>query len=118
MRKFIEVAAVASLVVLSAPASDALAAPRCHGRSHQHCDYYVAPGRRPLLIERRSFLDPGTKVPVGTYQNYVNTPAYVWGDPVATYQRSWYMDENLHQAFDPQPERRAFDHFGPFGPFD
>jgi len=25
------------------------------------------------------------------------------GDPVSTYQRSRYMDENLHQAFDPQP---------------
>jgi len=118
MRKFTEVAAVASLVVLSAPAADALAAPRCNTRGHHHCAYYVSAARRPLLIERRSFLDPGTNVPVGTYQHYVNMPAYEWGTPVLTYQRSWYMDENLHQALDPQPERRAFDLFGPFGPFD
>ena len=31
-------------------------------------------------------------------------PAYEWGDPLSTYQRGEYMDEILHEAFDPQPQ--------------
>ena len=86
--------------------TDAVAKPRHahHGAVYAHHGAAYAHSRPPLLVERRSFLDPGTQVPVGSTNRYVSQPAYVWGDPVSTYQRSWYMDENLHQAFDPQPQ--------------
>jgi hypothetical protein len=115
MRKITEIAAALSLFVLAAtPVSEALAAPRHHARVHRaQCRLCVAHVGRPLYVERRSFLDPGTQVPVGRYQYYEYMPAYVWGDPVSTYQRSWYMDENLHQAFDPQPTHPIWGLFGP-----
>lgn len=114
MRKIIEIAAALSLFALSAPASEAVAAPRYGARPrHAHCRLCVPHVGHPLFVERRSFLDPGTEVPVGKGRYYVFMPAYQWGDPVNTYQRSWYMDENLHQAFDPQPARPFWGLFGP-----
>lgn len=82
--------------------SDAALAKSCPARHHARgaCVVY---GRAPLVVERRSFLDPGTQVPVGTGQWYAKMPAYVWGDPVTTYQSGRYMDSVLHEAFDPQP---------------
>lgn len=112
MRKIIEIAAALCLLGLSGLFNEALAAPR---HSRPDCRNCAARASRPLFLERRSFLDPGTQVPVGKGEYYVFMPPYRWGDPVNTYQRSWYMDENLHQAFDPQP-RRPF--WGLFGPTD
>ncbi|HMK89619.1 MAG TPA: hypothetical protein VK446_08300 [Methylocystis sp.] len=112
MRKIVQLAAALSLIILSSPPA-ADASSRHHAqRSHAHARQQVVDARRPLNIERRSFLDPGTQVPVGYGRQYVDMPAYVWGDPVATYHRSWFMDENLHQAFDPQPRRFSSDFFG------
>jgi len=113
MRKLIEFWAAVAVVVLAAQAGEAAAATHRHARRH-YVEVYATHFRRPLPVERRSFLDPGTKVPVGYGLHYVYMPAYEWGDPVSTYQRSWFMDENLHQAFDPQPVGR-FLNFGPFG---
>lgn len=103
MRNFSKVGVAISCLVGLTLSSAAMAKPH-HYRHHYRGEVYAVDGRRPLLVERRSFLDPGPVVPVGTYTQYVYQPAYVWGDPVSTYQRSRYMDENLHQAFDPQPQ--------------
>ncbi len=104
MRKVsITPAALGCLLAVSLLAAPALAKTH-HYRHHNPAEATVAEGRRPLVVERRSFLDPGPVVPVGTYTRYVSVPAYQWGDPVSTYHRSWFMDENLHQAFDPQPQ--------------
>jgi len=54
-------------------------------------------GRGPIDVERRSFLDPGTKVPVGSTNRYVLHQTYFNQDPIQTSQRSWYMQETLPQ---------------------
>ncbi|QGM96370.1 hypothetical protein [Methylocystis parvus] len=46
-------------------------------------------------VERRSWLDPGTKVPVGSTNRYMLQQTYYNQDPVASNQRSWYMQETL-----------------------
>jgi hypothetical protein len=51
----------------------------------------------PLEVTRRSFLDPGTKVPVGSTQNYMVYQTYYHQDPITANQRSWYMNETLPQ---------------------
>jgi hypothetical protein len=88
----------------STDAAAAKARQHHHGAAYARHDALYARARPPLIVERRSFLDPGTQVPVGSTNRYATQPAYLWGDPVSTYQRSRYMDENLHQAFDPQPQ--------------
>jgi hypothetical protein len=104
MRKISIISASLGCLLATALCGGAASAKTYHHRHYSHGAVYAAEGRRPLVVERRSFLDPGPVVPVGTYTRYVYTPAYQWGDPPSTYQRSWYMDENLHQAFDPQPQ--------------
>ncbi len=104
MRKTVTITTALSLLALLAAAGDATAQPR----RHRHVRYiyevvHVVPAHQALPIERRSFLDPGVQKPVGSENYYAWMPAYEWGDARATYQRSWYMDENLHQAFDPRP---------------
>jgi hypothetical protein len=114
MRKSFKFATALGLLALTAPMDEAAAAPHRHLRlRYAHCRPCVPYASHPLYIERRSFLDPGTQVPVGHGRFYEYMPAYVWGDPVNTYQRSWYMDENLHQALDPQPGRPIWGLFGP-----
>lgn len=53
--------------------------------------------RGPIEIERRSFLDPGTKVPVGSTNRYMVQQTYFNQDPIQANQRSWYMNETLPQ---------------------
>ncbi len=102
MRNFSKVGVAIGCLIGLTLSGAAMAKPHRYWR-HYRGEVYVVDGRRPLVVERRSFLDPGPIVPVGTYSQYVYQPTYVWGDPVSTYQRSRYMDENLHQAFDPRP---------------
>jgi len=99
MRTLLKYTVALSCLVGLASTDAAMAKPH-----HRHHGAVYAQGRHPLVVERRSFLDPGTQVPVGSTNRYARQPAYLWGDPVSTYQRSWFMDENLHQAFDPQPQ--------------
>jgi hypothetical protein len=54
-------------------------------------------GRGPIDVERRSWLDPGTKVPVGSTNRYVLQQTFYNRDPVEANQRSWYMQETLPQ---------------------
>jgi hypothetical protein len=55
-----------SLAVLGASLASAEASPR---RAHHPV---VAPSE-PIIIQKRSYLDPGNVVPVGTENNYVTT---------------------------------------------
>jgi hypothetical protein len=103
MRTLLKYTVALSCLVGLASIDAAMAKPR-----HHHRDSAYAQSRRPLVVQRRSFVDSGTQVPVGSTNRYATQPAYLWGDPVSTYQRSWFMDENLHQALDPQPERPLF----------
>ncbi|MFO1101626.1 MAG: hypothetical protein U1E20_01835 [Methylocystis sp.] len=54
-------------------------------------------GRGPIDIQRRSWLDPGTQVPVGSTNRYMVQQTYLNHDPIERAQRSWYMQETLPQ---------------------
>ena len=97
MRKEIRISAgLACLVALAAPL-DALAKPR--GSAHA-----------PIDVERRSFLDPGTKVIVGSTNRYMTQQTFSSQDPVYANQRSWYMGETL--------PRRWYNDWAPGIPFE
>ena len=99
MRTLLKYTVALSCLAGLASIDAAVAKPR-----HPHRGAVYAHSRPPLVVERRSFLDPGTQVPVGSTNRYARAPAYEWGDPLSTYQRDAYMDGILHEAFDPQPQ--------------
>lgn len=97
-------AGLACLVVLVASA-DALAKPR-----HRHSGYAISQyngpeGRGPINIQRRSFLDPGPVVPVGSTNRYMVEQTYYRQDTLQAHQRSTYGGELLprrgEQPWDP-----------------
>ena len=51
--------------------------------------------RPPLTVNKRSFLDPGPVVPVGTMQNYVTLNTIYNRTPDQVAQRSKYGNETL-----------------------
>jgi hypothetical protein len=95
--KSLVTAGVACILVLGA-AQSAYAAPRAH---HD---------RKPIEVERRSFLDPGTKVVVGSTNRYMVQQTFSNQDPVYANQRSWYMGETL--------PRRWYNQWAPGIPFE
>lgn len=99
MRNFAKLAL--GLVCLGAlmGTSDAFARARHHRNAHGYASeaYYERP---PLVIQRRSFLDPGTKVPVGSTNRYVLQQTFFNQDPIEANQRSWYMRETLPRRLD------------------
>jgi hypothetical protein len=101
MRKLFATATALGLVLALAPLEGATAKAR-HVRRHHATAYYSA-GRHPIVVERRSFLDPGTVVPAGSTTLYATMPAYANGDPPGTYQAGTYMMDTLHPPFAPQP---------------
>ena len=111
MRKVVLAAAALSSLALLAT-TDAATARSRYRHHYYRGEVYAESYRRPLVLERRSFLDPGTNAPVGSYNRYATQPAYPsGGDPTLTYQSSRYMDGILHQAFDPQPTHPLFGGF-------
>ncbi|ACB94826.1 hypothetical protein [Beijerinckia indica] len=51
--------------------------------------------RPPLTVNRRSFLDPGPVVPVGSLNNYVTANTTFNRTPDQTFQRSRFGNENI-----------------------
>ena len=82
MRRGIRIAAGLACLVALAAATAAQAKPR--GSAHA-----------PIDVERRSFLDPGTKVIPGSTNRYMTQQTFSSQDPVYANQRSWYMGETL-----------------------
>jgi len=72
-------------------------------KSRRAADDYLVGGRRPLVVERRSFLDPGTKVPVGYTNQYMLQQTFYNQDPIQANQRGWYGGETLPRRFDVVP---------------
>lgn len=109
MRKLIGTAVAVGLLFALAPIQGASAKAR-HARRHHHPDYEYAYGyaHRPIVVERRSFLDPGTVVPVGTYTNYVHQRPYANIDPPGTYQSGTFMMDTLHPPFGANAETGGF----------
>lgn len=83
-------AGLACLVLFAA--GDALAKSRYRVASGEVCC-----ARGPIDIQRRSWLDPGTQVPVGSTNRYMVQQTYLNHDPIERNQRSWYMQETLPQ---------------------
>lgn len=104
MRKVTKLAASLACLGVLAAGGDALAKSRGARASGE----YVLEGRRPIVIERRSFLDPGTKVPVGYTNQYMLQQTFYHQDPIRANQRSWYGGETLPRRFD-QPWDPGFE---------
>lgn len=99
MRNFLRPALCLVCLGALTGASDALARPRHHRNAYAPVsEAYI--GRRPLVVQRRSFLDPGTKVPVGSRNRYMVEQTFFNEDPITANQRSWYMRETLPRHFD------------------
>ena len=101
MRKLLGTATAIALVLAVVPSAEAKTKPKRH---HADYTYIYAGGRHPIVIERRSWLDPGPVVPVGTYDQYARMPAYSEVDPVGTYQAGTFMLDTLHPAMGASPE--------------
>jgi hypothetical protein len=95
--KSLVTAGVACLLALTA-AQSALASPRARS------------AHKPIEVERRSFLDPGTKVVVGSTNRYMVQQTFSNQDPVYANQRGWYMGETL--------PRRWYNQWAPGIPFE
>lgn len=97
MRQFVKLSAAFACLCALAASSDALAKSRRAAHHHHHRHYVgdVYYGRAPLVVQRRSWLDPGTVVPVGTTNRYVVENTYFAYQPLLDNQRSWYMEETL-----------------------
>jgi opacity protein-like surface antigen len=91
------VLAAAALAVAIAPASaQTQAQPQTKVRRHPQPVAVAYNGERPpLTVNKRSFLDPGPVVPVGTMQNYVTVSTIYNRTPDQVAQRSKYGNETL-----------------------
>jgi hypothetical protein len=105
MRHFVSLSAGLACLCAVAAAGDALAKPR---RGAVREVVVVADAgpvpyvRRPLAVPRRSWLDPGPVVPVGTTNRYFVETTFFAYQPIENNQRSWFMQETL-------PNRRRLD---------
>lgn len=108
MRKDKMLSAGLACLVMIAVGGDALA------KSRYRVSSDLEPrARGPIDIERRSWLDPGTKVPVGSTNRYMVQQTYLNQDPIQNYQPSWYMGETLPQRM-PQNVIVPYDEGLPF----
>ncbi|MEJ0091959.1 MAG: hypothetical protein WDN46_00500 [Methylocella sp.] len=88
------------LIILAAAAVAALTAPAsAQNKLHRHArpvvDVADSSERPPLTVNRRSFLDPGPVVPVGSMSNYVTASTIFNQTPDQVNQRSQYGNELL-----------------------
>jgi hypothetical protein len=89
--------AAAMLAVAIAPVSaQTQAQPQTKVKRHpQPVAIAYGDERPPLTVNKRSFLDPGPVVPVGTEQNYVTISTIYNKTPDQVAQRSKYGNETL-----------------------
>lgn len=97
MRKGVNVSVGLACLIVTMAGTEALAKARPAYSVSQNRFAAAANGRAPVEIERRSWLDPGTKVPVGSTNRYMLQQTYYNRDPIESNQRSWYMQETLPQ---------------------
>lgn len=103
MRKLFGIATALALVIALTPSAEAKTKHKRYRPDYGYT-YVYAGGRQPIVIERRSWLDPGPVVPVGTYTQYARMRAYPEVDPVGTYQAGTFMLDTLHPAMGASPE--------------
>lgn len=97
MRKGLMLSVGLACLVAMAAGGDALAKTRNRQSPYAVSDNAIASNGRAIDVERRSWLDPGTKVPVGSTNRYMLQQTFYNKDPVQASQRSWYMQETLPQ---------------------
>ncbi|MCC3246494.1 hypothetical protein LG047_14415 [Methylocystis sp. WRRC1] len=95
MRKASVISAGLACLIALAAGGDALAKSR-----NRQPGYSVSQSRGPIEVERRSFLDPGTKVPTGSTNRYMVQQTFNNQDPIEANQRSWYMQETLPRKYE------------------
>ena len=112
------VTAAAALTLLTAGAAEAqtpkkVAAPKLQAAAAHHpvviAEISDATVRRPLVIQKRSFLDPGNAVPVGqdTPANIVfNTTEH--RDVISSYNTAFFGNSELPGRFDLPPSNPRF----------
>ena len=91
------VLAAAALAAFTA-AANAQTKPRHHHRQQVAERYYDE--RPPLTVNRRSFLDPGPAVPVGSMSNYVTANTIFNRTPDQIYARSSFGNDRLPQPLE------------------
>jgi|GEM_PF-922733 len=111
--KLVVSSAIAAGFVLAAGVADAKAVKHHlpHSAGVRHHPYYAgAPAedlRPPLTVNKRSFLDPGPVVPVGSESNYMVQNTYFATTPDQNFARSKFGNEALPQPLEvpgrPQP---------------
>lgn len=97
MRKGLMLSVGLACLVAMAAGGDALAKSRNRQPAYTVAADALASNGRTIDVERRSWLDPGTKVPVGSTNRYMLQQTYYNKDPIQASQRSWYMQETLPQ---------------------
>lgn len=85
---------------LLAPALPAFAPAQAQTQRNELAARAARPAAPPLVIQRRSFLDPGKVAPRGSMHNYVGMDTWL-REPVYWNQRGLLGLENLPQRFDP-----------------
>ncbi len=86
----------ASTLSVVATAALAETPARRHVQHHKHITPIVYQDERPpLTVNKRSFLDPGPVVPVGSMSNYVTANTIFNRTPDQTFARSKYGNEEL-----------------------
>jgi len=108
------VLAAAALAALTAAANAQTARHRHHPRGAEQ--YYDE--RPPLTVNRRSFLDPGPVVPVGSMSNYVTANTIFNRTPDQIYARSSFGNDRLPQPLEvPGRLRPVFEFETPAYPY-
>lgn len=97
MRYLVKLSAGLACLCALATASDALAKTRraAHRQSPHDVVATLYPGRQPIAVTRRNWLDPGPVVPVGSTNRYFVETNYFAYQPVFDNQRSWFDEETL-----------------------
>lgn len=102
MRLFVSLSAGLACLCAVATAGDALAKPRRAAVRHHTVLVAAAPlpyVRTPLAVPRRSWLDPGPVVPVGSTNRYFVETTFFAYHPVERNQPSIYMDDTLPKRY-------------------
>ena len=98
MRRFLAVSlSCASLLAAFAAMPTVAAAKPARHHARAHVVRRAAP---PLTVHRRSFLDPGNVVPVGTGSNYMTDNTIFIQTPDQNFARSKFGNETLPGPFD------------------
>jgi hypothetical protein len=96
--KITSIVLAAAALALFAASADAQTKPRHRHRQQVAERYYDE--RPPLTVNRRSFLDPGPAVPVGSMSNYVTANTIFNRTPDQIYARSSFGNDRLPQPLE------------------